>query len=311
MWEVLSFRNLEVVARLLRGAIDLDPGNGAAFSELSLALVAEGLWGLLSTSVAYPAAEVALKKALEIDPFQLDAKTATACLKLVSERDWRGASVGFDEVLRQQPEYCLALVGRAMLHVAEEHLKEASSLLQKAAEQNALSSFAAALYIWTEYLSGRWSNVLDHVSQYRASGRTGPVVDAVEALVLIQLEDPKIDMERIETMAANSPEHSVLQGALGCAYAVTGHCEKAREILDALTNPRRRWRNREPYAVALILVGLNERQKAVQWLEQSYRQGSLWSLGFLSDPILDDLRNDPHFRLFLSKVSYPASICTL
>jgi hypothetical protein len=38
-------------------------------------------------------------------------------------------------------------------------------------------------------------------------------------------------------------------------------------------------------------------------LEQSYREGSLWSLGFSSDPILAQLRNDPHYRLLLSKVS--------
>jgi hypothetical protein len=39
----------------------------------------------------------------------------------------------------------------------------------------------------------------------------------------------------------------------------------------------------------------------VHWLEQSYREGSLWSLGFPSDPILAQLRNDLHYRLFLSR----------
>ena len=62
-------------------------------------------------------------------------------------------------------------------------------------------------------------------------------------------------------------------------------------------------KSREPYVIALILIGLSERQKAVHWLEQSYREGSLWSLGFSSDPILAQLRNDPHYRLLLSKVS--------
>jgi hypothetical protein len=61
-----------------------------------------------------------------------------------------------------------------------------------------------------------------------------------------------------------------------------------------------------PYAIALVLIGLNQTQEAVKRLEQSYHEGSLWSLGFQSDPILAPLRNDPHFRQFLSKVSYPA-----
>jgi hypothetical protein len=98
----------------------------------------------------------------------------------------------------------------------------------------------------------------------------------------------------------------VLRGALGYAYGVAGQRRRASELLDVMTNPGTRSKSHEPYAVALILIGLSERQKAVTLLEQSYREGSRWSLGFPSDPILAPLRNDPHYRQFLSKVSYPA-----
>jgi tetratricopeptide (TPR) repeat protein len=306
MWEVLSHRNLEVVARLLREAIELDPENGAAFAGLSHALITAGVWGLLSAPVAYATAESALQKAIKIDPELHAAKSAMAWLKLVLERDWQGAGGAFDEVLEHDPTSNRALIGRALLHVAEGNLKEASGLLLNASRQNALSTFAAALHCWTAYLGGGLSQALDRVGEYRVSGRFGPFVDAVEALTFIQLEEPKVYVKHIEALASNSPDHTVLQGALGYAYGVSGLRQKARELLDVLTNPKKRCRNREPYAVALILIGLNERQKAMQWLEESYRQGSLWSLGFLSDPMLDTLRDDPHFRLFMSKVSYPA-----
>jgi hypothetical protein len=38
---------------------------------------------------------------------------------------------------------------------------------------------------------------------------------------------------------------------------------------------------------------------------ESYLNGSLWSLGFSSDPILKSLRNEPSYRMFLSTISYP------
>jgi hypothetical protein len=63
----------------------------------------------------------------------------------------------------------------------------------------------------------------------------------------------------------------------------------------------------EPYAIALVLIGLGRRQEAVRRLEQSYREGSFWSLGFRSDPILAPLHNDPYFQQFLTKASYPVS----
>jgi hypothetical protein len=59
------------------------------------------------------------------------------------------------------------------------------------------------------------------------------------------------------------------------------------------------------YAIALILVGLGEKHEALNRLQQSYRDGSLWSLGFGSDPMLIDLRDHHQFKSFLS---YPTTI---
>jgi predicted Zn-dependent protease len=191
-----------------------------------------------------------------------------------------------------------------MLNTANGRLNEASVLLLQAAERNPLSTPAMSLYCWNEYLVGAFAHALDEIDQMRASGRSGPVMDAVEALSSIQLEEPNTQIERLETLATDSPHHHVLRGALGYAYAVTGQGRRASELLDALTNRNARSATREPYAVALILVGLNDREKALQWLEQSYREGSLWSLGFRSDPILEGLRNDLRYRQFLSKFSY-------
>ena len=98
------------------------------------------------------------------------------------------------------------------------------------------------------------------------------------------------------------------RGALGYVFAVNGQSERAIQLLNSMTKPTKRRLDDEPYSVALILIGLKENQKAVHWLEQSYRGGPFWSLGFRSDPILESLRNDPHFRQFISKVSYPAAV---
>lgn len=305
MWEVLSYSNLRLIARHFREAIDLDPGNAAAFAGLSFALIAEGLWGLVRAPAAFTCAQAALQRALEIDPEQPEVLCAAAWLKMVSTRDWQGARRGFDEALRHQPQSTRAMVGRAMLHIAEGCLKEASAILLKAVQQSALSSSPLAWNCWNEYLTGEFENAIFEIEHYRASGRHGPVTDAVEALAIIQLEKPDARIERIQALAEASPHNDVLQGALGYAYGVAGQRLKASEILDTMALSKSQEKNHEPYAIALVLIGLNRIQEAVNRLEQSYRDGSVWSLGFRSDPILVPLRNGPHFRLFLSKVSYP------
>jgi len=307
MWESVSYNHLEVIARCFREAIDLDPGNHRAFSGLSFALIVEGFCGLVHPPDAYNAAKIALRMAQKIDSGQPGTLCTEACLKMLLDRDWQGAHIGFSEALKRRPQSMRALCGLAALHIAEGNPQKASGLFFKAAQQSALASPTMALYCWSKYLAGEYAHTLHQIEQYRASGRSGPIVDAIEAMASIQLEEPDAHIERIEALLADSPHHEVLRGALGYAYGAAGHHQNANEILDAMTNLGARQSKHEPYALALVFIGLNRRQEAVKQLEQSYQEGSLWSLGFLSDPMLDTLRNDPHFLLFLSKVSYPVA----
>jgi Tfp pilus assembly protein PilF len=306
MWEALSYSNLRLIVRHFREAVDLDPFHGEAFAGLSQALIAEGLLGNLRPTVAYVAAEAALHRALEIDAKKAEAICATGWLKMVSKRDWQGARRSFDEALNERPSSTRAMVGRALLHLAEGSLQDGSRLLLEAAQKNALSSLALALYGWSDYLAGQYGDALLQIEQARGCGHFGRVVDAVEGLACIQLENASDRLDRVQALAVDSPQHEVVQGILGYLYGMAGQRDKANKILDAMTRPEAIEKKQEPYAIALILIGLNERKKAVHWLEQSYLEGSLWSLGFLSDPILEPLRGDTHFQLLLNKVSYPA-----
>ncbi len=307
MWETLSYSNLSTIARLFREAMDFDPGNAAAFTGLSFALVAQGFWGLVRAPDAYTSAKAALQRALELDPELPDTKCAAAWLKMVLERDWQGARIGFDEALKHKPPTSRAMVGRAVLYIAEGCLPEASRLLQETAQQYPLSSSMTTWYCWNEYLAGDYADALDQIEQFRASGRHGPIMAAIEALAYIQLEEPAAQIERIEAIAFDHRHHDIVRGALGYAYAMAGQHQRAREILDAMKHPSKRNDNRDPYAAALVLIGLDERQEAMKRLEQSYLEGSHWSLGFPYDPILASLRNDPQYQLFMSRVSYPES----
>lgn len=305
MWEALSFSNLSTIAQLFREAMDLDPTNASAFAGLSFALIAQGIWGLVCALTAYTCANAALQRALEIDAEQPEAKCAAAWLMMVSQRDWQGARRGFDEAEKHHPPTTRAMAGHALLRIAAGCMKEASVILTEVSQQFPLSSSITTWFCWNEYLSGDYANALYQIEQYRASGRHGSIVAAIEALAYIQYEKPNAQIGRLESLATDYRHHDVVRGALGYAYGVAGQVQRAREILDSITHPGRRNDSREPYAVALALIGLNEKQEAVKWLEQSYREGSLWSLGFRSDPILASLRNDPHFLHFMNNISYP------
>jgi tetratricopeptide (TPR) repeat protein len=235
---------------------------------------------------------------MEIDPELLEVNCASAALKLLVDRDWDGARDGFDRALDREPSSTYALAGRALLHIAEGSISDASSLMLDALTYRPLSTPAVSLLCWFEYLAGRNEAALALIMQARTSGHSGAVLDAVEALASVQIREPAGYIPSLESLVAECPRHYALGGVLGYAYGVTGQSQKAWNVIEALRQPGLRGSCDYAYATALTMLGLNETRKAVEYLQQSYRQGSLWSLAFHSDPILIPLRSHPHFKFF-------------
>jgi tetratricopeptide (TPR) repeat protein len=305
LWASVSNENLKIIAKCSREAVDLDPGNAEGFAGLSQVLIAQGFMGLLGIPSAYVTAKAALDCAVEIDGELPAVKLAAAWLKIVWERDWRGARREIDDLCGRESCQSRAVIAQALLHVAEGSPEEATGLLREFVQRNPLHAEASALLCWCEYLAENYQESLTLIEEARHGGQSGPLLDAVEALASIHGEEPEAYLPRIETLVADSPRHELLRGVLGLAYALNGHTLRANAILDAMAQPHDAEKNGSSYAIALVFVGLGERREAMQRLEQSYRNGSLWSLAFPFDPILRSLREEPGYRMFLSRLSYP------
>ena len=307
MWESLSDSTLSSIVTIYREASDLDPTNAKAFAGLSQALIAASVLGALHPNHAFRPAEAAMHRAAELDPALIETKCSAAWLKLLVARDWSGAGIAFDEVLLERPWFTQALVGRALLSIAEGRLTRASELLREVSIQRPLNTSATALLCWQEYLAGNFQTALVLVSQARASGHTGAILDAVEALAAVLLKGPKANVERLSLLLEDSPRHYAQLGVLGYVYGMSGQAEKAHEIINPMTVAGIRGKCDYAYSMALTFLGLNEPKAAMEWLVKSYLQGSLWSLGFHVDPILAPLRNNPQTGKWFDGMVYPAT----
>ena len=303
MRENPSHANLGDIARLYRKAIEFDPMNAGAWAGLSLSLVAQGLIGSLHPLNAYEPARAALRRAIEINPDLLEVVRAEAWLKMLVDRDWKGARDRFDAALLQCRSNAPTLVGRSILHISEGSMPEAHSLLLEALSYWPLSTAVVTILCWHQYLAGRPEAAIALITQARAGGHYGAILDAVEALSLIRTGKPGDCIPYLESLIAESPRHHTLRGVLGYAYGVTGRIQDARDALEILTEPGLRGEYDYAYPSALTLLGLNQSRRAMECLERSYHHGSLWSLGFHSDPILEPLHTDPHFT-FIGKFTH-------
>jgi hypothetical protein len=96
-----------------------------------------------------------------------------------------------------------------------------------------------------------------------------------------------------------SPGSSAFTANLGYAYAVSGRRDEAAKVLDNL-------KNRSPQAfsnapeIAMIYVGLDDKDQAMVWLEKAYAER--FSPWVLMRPCFNPLRSDPRFQKLLHRL---------
>jgi tetratricopeptide (TPR) repeat protein len=91
---------------------------------------------------------------------------------------------------------------------------------------------------------------------------------------------------------------------MGWAYARSGQRDKALNILEEL-NQLASQRFVSPYCQALVYLGLREDDKALDWLEKAYEEGSIWLDWLKVDPLYDPLRSTPRFQVLYKKMNFP------
>ena len=89
---------------------------------------------------------------------------------------------------------------------------------------------------------------------------------------------------------------------LGRLYAAQGRKDEAQQILQQLRQ-RREQRYTPAYSLALVYLGLGDRNQALNWLEVGYRERDGFNIGPIRiDPLLTPLHGDPRFEALAEKI---------
>src|SRR4029079_5470897 len=91
-------------------------------------------------------------------------------------------------------------------------------------------------------------------------------------------------------------------GYLGYVYAKSGKTDDAQKMLDEVTEREKRTCV-DPFAVAIIYVGLGEKDKALAELEKASQERSESLFHYKDAPVLDSLRSDPRFAALFRRMN--------
>ena len=242
-----------------------------------------------------------MKKALELDDSLAEAHASTGLLDQLELHLERG-NAEFERAIQLKRNYATAhhwlMLGRLTLG----HLDQAIAEGKRALELDPLSLIINADFAWTYFCARRFDEA---EAQARKTLEIDPNFFLAHYYLgeVLQFKGRLADAipEFQKAFDLNSDPYSL--GMLGQAYARKGQEDEAQKVLARL-NELAKSRYVAPYAVALVYLGLGEKERAIAELERAYESGDSNYLFVIKvDPMLDDLRSDSRFEALVQKVT--------
>ncbi|MBC7788902.1 MAG: protein kinase [Anaerolineae bacterium] len=316
--------NLEAYTLYLKGLyfwnLRTDEGNRQAIEYFGQAIERDSGYALayagLADAYALPFGGSSQERGLQartaaLKALALDSTLAQphATLGLVANNydwDWPGAEREFGRAFELDPAYAMTRDWYAASLIAQGRFDEAIAEARRAQELEPLSltirsDAGLGLTYARRYDEAveQFRMVLELDPDYaRAHGRLGAVY-----LHQGQLKEAIAEFKIAISLAGGWLPQPWGMPGLGYAYAVSGQRSEAVRILDELKTAKAP-RYIRPEAVAVVYVGLGQKDEAFSWLERAVEERSIipW---WIRDPLYDPIRSDPRFVRLLKKMGLP------
>ena len=102
-------------------------------------------------------------------------------------------------------------------------------------------------------------------------------------------------------LAQRLEQNGDMLAGTGYALGRSGRKAEARQVLTEIMNLRR-GRYLQAVVVALVHIGLGEKDEAFFWLEEAFTERAQWLTEIKVDPAFDSLRADRRFEELLQKM---------
>jgi TolB-like protein/Flp pilus assembly protein TadD len=287
----------QALARFQRAAA-LDSTYAPAYAGIADVYVILDAYAGAPPGETFPRARASALRALALDDGLAEAHTALARVRLHYDRDLPGAAAEFRRAIECNPGYATAHhaysiylrdVGRHDDAIAEAVL--ARSL-------DPISPIINANLGDTYFFARRYKEA---IAQHRETLAMAPDFGPSHLYLGSALErtgrfqEALVEIERARSLVGDS---AYGLGPLGFTAARAGEPDRARAALRTLRALH--GAGRAPAAdIALVEVGLGDREAAIQWLARAYDgREALNNLGV--DPRFDLLRGDPRFAALLA-----------
>ena len=298
-----SDQNLSKAISQFEDAVRLDPNFAAAYSGLSDAY----LWaafneGFITAAEGKPKARSAAEKSLQLNDASAEAHTSLANYLSWYDHDWAASEREFRRAIALDPNYAFAHDQFALTLACQDRLAESETEGRRAAQLDPLNPAIAID-------NTLWLTAQGEFQQAKEEAKRGAKLDP--EFFFPQLQFGWIDIQAGNAKAAipalqkavamESPPFVIAW--LGYAYGAAGDRNAALATIEQLK--KKSVNGYVPqFNLAMIHLGLGDRDRALDLLEQASAADSQWMMYLKIDHIFDSLRADPRFVALMKKCHF-------
>ncbi len=285
-------------------AIALDPSFALAYTGLCDTYGASATNGWISPREGYPKAQIAAKRALEIDDTLAEAHTSSGAILMFYDLDWATAEREYKRAIELNPNYEISFEVYSYLLIAMGRLDEGIRMAQRGVEADPLSVPLMDDLAQAYYLARRYDEA---IKGYRKSLEIEPNHFGGHYGLGVVYEAKGMHEEAIaefqKAIAVGGRTSGVLV-MLGHASASLERSAEAQKILGEL-NEMAKQAYVSPYDLSLLYLGLGQKEKALEQLGKAYDDRAGWIINLNVEPLFDPLRSEPGFVELVHKTGLP------
>jgi TolB-like protein/Flp pilus assembly protein TadD len=286
-------------------AIDKDSTYALAYEGLADAyfLLGATAYNKLPPRDAMPKATAAAAKAIELDSTLAEAHTLVGYIGFLYDRDRVNAEREMKRAIELNPNHAQSHQYYAFFLAAVGRFDEAVREASRGREVDPLSLVGNTNVGYVLHFARRYDEAIEQCR--RVLELDSLFLRAHWTLGLAYEQKGMFDaaiqeFRKARTLSADGPAP---MAALGHAYAISGRRSEAEQVLGEMKALSKR-RFVPADQVAIIYLGLGDKDRALELLNQADQERGNWIMNMWMDPRFDVLRSDPRFKDLLRRLGW-------